>query len=177
MPTNRILDAAEVDRKHSRDRGKSHQISLFNDRTFSPQGQPQKSAVAAETTAQNDRKNNRENPPHKTTALNNRENPPHKTTAGSTAGSTADFPRLQIESVPVAERINPHEQRYVLVIAPQDIRACGGQLTAHEAHEVAKATRGWNWELDSNNRPLCLGQLEALLERICQSSARKGGEA
>ena len=88
-------------------------------------------------------------------------------------------PYLQIESVPVAQRIDPKENRYILVIQPQGIRASGGQFTSGEAHEIAKAVKGWDWTLDPDGRLYCLPQLEALLNQICQRSAltQQGGES
>jgi len=83
---------------------------------------------------------------------------------------------LQIASVPAEERINPKENRYVLLIQPQGIRACGGQFTADEAHQIAKATKGWDWALDGNNRPYCLPALESLLDSIIER-VNQGGEA
>ncbi len=84
-------------------------------------------------------------------------------------------PYLQIASVPIRERISPREPRYILVILPQKIRAIAGQFTGHEAHQIAKATKGWDWQLDENNRLYCLPQLEALIDSIIKQSA--GGEA
>jgi len=84
-------------------------------------------------------------------------------------------PYLQIKSVPVRERVNPKEIRYTLWIYPHAVRACGGQFTGHEAHQIAKATKGWNWLLDENNRLYCLPQLEALINSIIKRSV--GGEA
>ncbi len=87
-------------------------------------------------------------------------------------------PYLQIESVPVAQRIDPKENRYILVIQPQGIWASGGQFTSGEAHEITKAVKGWDWISDPDGRLYCLPQLEALLDRICQRSAltQPGGE-
>lgn len=84
-------------------------------------------------------------------------------------------PYLQIQSVPVSQRIDPEQNSYILVIQPAGVRAAGGQYTADEAHEIAKATRGWDWSLDKNDRPKCLPALERLLDQICKRSA-KGGE-
>lgn len=75
-------------------------------------------------------------------------------------------PYLQIASAPLAERVNQEQNRYILLIQPQGIRACGGQYTADEVHAIAKLTKGWDWELDENSRPHCLGRLEALLDAI-----------
>ena len=86
-------------------------------------------------------------------------------------------PYLQIASVPIKERIDPKEVRYVLIILPHNIRAAAGQYTAQEAHAIANATKGWDWSLDENQRPFCLPALEALLDSICKHSAFKGGEA
>jgi hypothetical protein len=86
-------------------------------------------------------------------------------------------PYLQIASVPIAERIDPKQNRYVLLILPQRVRAAGAQLTADEAHEVALTTKGWDWSLDKNGRLRCLARLEALLDSICQRSFKEGGEA
>ncbi len=77
---------------------------------------------------------------------------------------------LQIKSVPVRERVNPKEIRYALWIYPHGVRACGGQFTGHEAHQIAKATKGWDWALDENNRLYCLPQLEALIDSIIKRS-------
>jgi len=78
-------------------------------------------------------------------------------------------PYLQIRSVPVDERINPKEIRYALWIYPQGIRACGGQFTAEEAHEISKSTRGWDWSKSQ-------ASLEQLLDGICKrSSVKKAG--
>jgi hypothetical protein len=85
-------------------------------------------------------------------------------------------PHLQIASVPVNERIDPKEVRYVLIILPHGIRACGGQFTGDEAYEIARLVKGWDWTLDPNGRPYCLAQLEALLNRICKRSSVEGGE-
>jgi hypothetical protein len=85
-------------------------------------------------------------------------------------------PFLQISSVPLRERIVLTEHRYQLMIQPLGIRATSGQYTADEAYEIAKATKGWDWELDEHNRPRCLPRLEQLLDRICKKSAVKGGE-
>lgn len=84
-------------------------------------------------------------------------------------------PYLQIKSVPVEERVNPKEIRYALWIYPHAVRACGGQFTGDEAHQIAKATKGWDWQLDENNHLYCLSQLEALLDSIIKRSA--GGKA
>jgi hypothetical protein len=86
-----------------------------------------------------------------------------------------ESPYLQIKSVPVDERVDPKEIRYALWIYPHLVRACGGQFTAEEAHEIAKATKGWDWQLDENNRLYCLPQLEALIDSIIKCSP--GGEA
>lgn len=75
-------------------------------------------------------------------------------------------PYLQIASAPLAERVNQKENRYILLIQPQGIRACGGQYTADEIHEIAQLTKGWDWELDKNSRPHCLPRLETLLDAI-----------
>jgi len=83
-------------------------------------------------------------------------------------------PYLQIKSIPVDERVDPKEIRYALGIYPHAVRACGGQFTGDEAHQIAKATKGWDWVLDENNRPYCLPQLEALIDSIIKRSA--GGE-
>jgi hypothetical protein len=74
------------------------------------------------------------------------------------------------------KRINPKEDRYILLILPAGIRACGGQFTAEEAHQIAKATKGWDWRLDERDRPRCLRRLEQLLDQVCKKSAVKGGE-
>ena len=85
-------------------------------------------------------------------------------------------PYLQIASVPIAERINPKENRYILLILPQRIRATPGQYTGDEAHQIAKATKGWDWSLDKNGRLRCLTRLEAVLDVICQRSFKEGGK-
>jgi hypothetical protein len=85
--------------------------------------------------------------------------------------------QLQITSVPVAERIDPKENRYILVIRPQGIRAAAGQYTAAEAHEIARLTKKWDWTLDASNRPQCLPALEALLTSIVKRSTSQGVEA
>jgi hypothetical protein len=85
-------------------------------------------------------------------------------------------PYLQIAAIPIAERINPKENRYILLILPQRVRATAGQYDADEAFEIARLTRGWDWELDEHSRPKCLGRLEQLLDQICKKSATKGGE-
>lgn len=82
-------------------------------------------------------------------------------------------PYLQIQSVPIAERINPREPHYTLMISPQGVRACAGQFSAQEAHTIAKLTRGWNWVFDENGRLRCLPALEALLDDICNRSTAK----
>ncbi len=87
-----------------------------------------------------------------------------------------EAPYLQIQSVPVNERVSRKEPRYVLVILPHGIRACGGQFTAEEAHAITQKTKGWDWSLDANNRPRCLPALEHLLDRICHASSQCGGE-
>jgi hypothetical protein len=84
-------------------------------------------------------------------------------------------PHLQITSVDFDEKISPKENRYILLIQPQGIRAAGGQYTADEAYEIAKGTWGWDWKLDENNHPYCLAELEALLDAICRQAAGKGG--
>ena len=84
-------------------------------------------------------------------------------------------PYLQIKSVPVKERVNPKEIRYELWVYPHIVRVCGGQFTGQEAHQIAKATKGWDWALDENNRPYYLPQLEALIDSIIKRSA--GGKA
>lgn len=85
-------------------------------------------------------------------------------------------PYLQIASVPVNERIDPKEVRYILIILPHGIRAAAGQYTAQEAHAIAKAVKSWDWSVDENQRPFCLPALEAMLDSICKYSALKGGE-
>jgi hypothetical protein len=78
-------------------------------------------------------------------------------------------PFLQIASVPLQERVNPREHRYCLVIQPLGVRACGGQFTAEEAHEISKSTRGW----DCSNSQVAL---ERLADGICKrSSVKKTG--
>ena len=78
-------------------------------------------------------------------------------------------PFLQSESVPLQDRVNPKEIRYALWIYPQGIRACGGQFTAEEAHEISKSTRGW----DCSNSQVAL---ERLATGICKrSSVKKAG--
>jgi hypothetical protein len=84
-------------------------------------------------------------------------------------------PYLQIQSVPITERIDPEKTSYILVILPQQVRAAGGQFTAEEAHAIAKITRGWDWSLDEKERLRCLPALEALLGNICKRSFEKGG--
>lgn len=84
-------------------------------------------------------------------------------------------PYLEIASVPVNERINPHENRYILVILPLGCRAAAGQYTAKEAHVIANAVKGWNWWLGADDRLRCLARLEALLDSICKRSFGKGG--
>lgn len=85
-------------------------------------------------------------------------------------------PYLQIQSVPVAERVDPERNSYILVLQPVGIRAAAGQYAPAEADEIARATRGWDWSLDENQRPVSLPALERLLDGICKRSA-KGGEA
>ena len=85
------------------------------------------------------------------------------------------LPYLQIKSVRVDERVDPKEIRYALWIYPHLVRACGGQFTGHEAHQIAKATKGWDWELNEDDRPYCLPRLEALIDSIIKRSV--GGEA
>lgn len=88
-------------------------------------------------------------------------------------------PCLQIASVPEGERVDRRQNSYVLVVQPHNIRACGGQYTADEAHEIAKATRGWDFSLDENQRLKCLPQLERLLDGIIKRThqqGQKGGE-
>ncbi len=88
-------------------------------------------------------------------------------------------PYLQIQSVPISQRVDPERNSYILVIQPVGVRAAGGQYTADEAHEIADATHGWDWRLDENRRPKCFPRLEALLNVICKRSAKadEGGEA
>jgi hypothetical protein len=83
---------------------------------------------------------------------------------------------LQIQSVQIPERVDPERNSYVLVVQPVGVRACGGQFTADEAYEIARLTKGWDWRLDPDDKPRCLGRLEALLERICKRSSL-GNEA
>ena len=78
---------------------------------------------------------------------------------------------LQIISVPVGERLNPKENRYILVIQPHGIRATGGQYTAQEAHQIAKFTKSWDWSLNQTGKPGCLPALEVLLDQLCKSEA------
>lgn len=85
-------------------------------------------------------------------------------------------PYLQIQGVPITQRVDPERISYVLVVQPVGVRACGGQFTADEAYEIAKLTKGWDWRLDPDDKPRCLGRLEALLERICKRSSL-GNEA
>lgn len=86
------------------------------------------------------------------------------------------IPYLQIQSVPLTERVDPTRHSYVLVVQPVGVRACGGQYSASEAHEIAKLTKGWDWTLDPDDKPRCLPRLEALLDRICKRSSL-GNEA
>lgn len=86
-------------------------------------------------------------------------------------------PYLQIASIPVDERVNPFEHRYCLVILPYGVRACGGQFTADEAHQIAQAMKQWDWSLDEAGRLRCLPALEGLVDSICKRSSQKGGEA
>lgn len=83
---------------------------------------------------------------------------------------------LQIQSVPITQRVDPERNSYVLVVQPVGVRACGGQYSADEAHKIAKATCGWDWTLDSDGRPRCLPRLEVLLDRICKRVVLNGGE-
>jgi hypothetical protein len=83
---------------------------------------------------------------------------------------------LQIASAPLAERIDPKENRYILLILPERVRATAGQYSANEAFEIARLTKGWNWSLDENGRLRCLARLEELLDAICKRSF-EGGEA
>lgn len=85
-------------------------------------------------------------------------------------------PYLQITSIPVNERINPKENRYILVIQPHGIRAAGGQFSCTEAYAIGQAVKGWDWNLDEAGRLRCLPALEALLDSICKNSYRKRGE-
>jgi hypothetical protein len=78
--------------------------------------------------------------------------------------------QLQILSVPVAERIDPKQNRYILLVQPHGVRAAAGQYTATEAHEIAKLTKNWDWSLDGNNRPQCLSALEVLLTSVIKKS-------
>jgi hypothetical protein len=98
VTANRILDAAEVDRKKTSDRGKSRQRSISADRRFPPQARPQTPPQI----------------PPQISPANSTANSPANSTANSTAvfpaNFTAGFPRLQITSVPVEKRINPREQ-------------------------------------------------------------------
>lgn len=87
-----------------------------------------------------------------------------------------DTPFLQIQSVPITQRVDPERHSYVLVVQPIGVRACGGQYSASEAHEIAKLTKGWDWTLDPDDKPRCLPRLEALLDRICKRSSL-GNEA
>jgi len=85
-------------------------------------------------------------------------------------------PYLEIQSIEIPERVDPERDSYILVIQPVGVRAAGGQYTADEAHEIARAMQGWDWRPDWDGDPKCLPRLEALLDRICKKSAR-GGEA
>ena len=87
-------------------------------------------------------------------------------------GDTA--PYLQIESTPLKERIDPSRHTYILIILPQGVRAAGGEYSAEEAYEIAQATKGWDWSLNSEGRPVCLGRLEALLDNIIRRLAKQG---
>ena len=84
---------------------------------------------------------------------------------------------LQIKSVPVKERVNLKENRYILVIQPIGIRACSGQFTADEVYNLSQAIKGWDWSLDAANRPYCLPELESLIDEICLQSSVDGGAA
>jgi len=84
-------------------------------------------------------------------------------------------PYLQIQSVPVKERVDPKEIRYELWIYPHAVRACGGQYSADEAHKIYGAVKKWDWKLGENNRLYCLTQLEAVIDSIIKSSSPKGG--
>jgi len=84
--------------------------------------------------------------------------------------------QLQITSIPIAERTDPKQNRYILVIQPQGVRAAAGQYTAAEAFEIARLTKKWDWTLDANNRPQCLLALEALLTSIVKRSDEGGGK-
>ncbi|HEY9615102.1 hypothetical protein [Allocoleopsis sp.] len=81
-------------------------------------------------------------------------------------------PYLQIQSVPIDQRVDPERNSYILLIQPIGIRAAAGQYSTAETDEVTQATRGWDWRLDENQRPKCLGRLVELLERICKKSAK-----
>jgi hypothetical protein len=85
-------------------------------------------------------------------------------------------PYLQIQGVPIPERVDPARLSYILVIQPIGVRACGGQYSAEEAHEIARLTKSWDWRPDSDGRPRCLGRLEVLLDGICKRSGL-GNEA
>jgi hypothetical protein len=93
------------------------------------------------------------------------------------SNSRTASPYLQIAAAPIAERINPKENRYVLLIQPLGLRATAGQFSAEEAHQIAKATKGWDWSLDKNGRLRCLTRLEAVLDVICKRSFFEGGDA
>ncbi len=85
-------------------------------------------------------------------------------------------PFLQIKSVPIAERIDPRENRYILLIQPHGLRAAGVQLTSDEAYQVGQQTKRWDWSFNADGRLRCESRLEALLDRICKHSFQ-GGEA
>jgi len=78
---------------------------------------------------------------------------------------------LQVTSVPITERLNPKENRFILLIQPQGVRATGGQYTAQEAHQIAKFTKSWDWSLNDTGKPGCLPALEVLLDQLCKSEA------
>jgi hypothetical protein len=96
--------------------------------------------------------------------------------ASSQQAKSEVSPYLQIASAPLAERINPKENRYILLILPANVRATAGQYTSNEAFEIARLTKGWDWRLDERDRPKCLPRLEQLLDQICKKSTAKGGE-
>ncbi len=110
------------------------------------------------------------------TQIKTRKNSPHSQKQLSLPVESIQKPRvspqLQIASVPLVERINSKENRYILLVQPQGIRACDGQFTADEAYQIAKLTKRWDWSLDGNNRLYCLAALEQLLDSIIKQSSQ-----
>jgi hypothetical protein len=151
------LNAAEIDRKHSRDRAKSRQLSLFPNRENPPQIRPRESA--AKTTARIRRKFDRENPPQESTAL---------------FAARIDRLPLHIEKLPEPLQWW-HEPRYWLIHAESGLRV-PGSWSEQEAQEILDLSKDWNWSIDDNRRVACGLQLMALAEAVCKRSGKGGAK-